>query len=206
MVSDDDAELGKIVGSNNHIDYICEIYNEGVLENPPDATDYEFGQFVYISKEIQGDEKCFIGVIYNTHIVDPDQGRTGPRLTQPDEQEIFQPTYVDEKQVLAGLALLGYGEVDDGDITGIDHSIPRWTLEVDDVVKKLDDEDMISFHTVDGEVKLEYYQRMVDIADGFAEDILSQILQRLQEEKPGEADALQVIQRNLEWQTKMDGV
>lgn len=199
-----DTELGKIVGSNSHIDYICEIYNQGMRDNPPDPTDYEFGQFVYIQKEIQDRERCFIGVIYDTQIVDPDQGRTGPRLSQPEEQNIFQPTYVDEKQVLAGIALFGYVTVEDGGIVEVDHSIPRWTLEVDDVVQKLSDQEMVEFHEVGGEVKLEYYQRIVDVAGGFAEDILSQILGRLKEEKSGEADALDVIQRNLEWQTKME--
>jgi hypothetical protein len=73
-------------------------------------------------------------------------------------------------------------------------------------VRKLSDEETVSFHEVDGEIKLEYYQRMVDVADGFAEDILSQILERLKDERPDEADALDVIQRNLEWQTKMEGM
>ena len=205
-MNEDDMELGKIVGSKSHIDYVCEVYSDGVRENPPDPTDYEFGQFVYIEKDIK-DRNChFIGVIYDTQIVDPDQGRTGPRLSQPEEQNVFQPSYVDEKQVLAGIALLGHVTVEDGEIEEVDHSIPRWTLEVDDVVAKLPEEDMVKFHEVDGEVKLEYYQRMVDVAEGFAEDILSQILERLKQEKPGEADALDVIQRNLEWQTKMEGM
>jgi len=180
MNDEDHTQIGKIAGSNSHIDYICEIYSKGMRENPPDPTDYEFGQFVYIEKEVQGEEYCFVGVIYNTQIVDPDQGRTGPRLSNPEEQEIFQPSYVDEKQVLAGIALLGHVTVEDGEIEEVDHSIPRWTLEVDDVVSKL--------------------------PEGFAEDILSQILERLKQEKPGEADALDVIQRNLEWQTKMEGM
>ncbi len=205
-MDDADRDLGKIIGSNSHIDYVCEIYNEGVVETPPEPTDYEFGQFVYVSKGIQDRTRGFVGVIYDTRIVDPDQGRTGPRLTQPEEQNIFQPTYVDEKQVLAGVALLGHVEVENGDIVGVDHSIPRWTLEVDDVVQKMSDEDMIAFHEVGGEIKLEYYQRMLDIAGGFAEDILSQILDSLMEAKPGEAEALQVIQRNLEWRTKMEEV
>ena len=205
-MNEDDMELGKIVGSKSHIDYVCEIYNDSVREESPDPTDYEFGQFVYIEKEIQDRSCCFIGVIYDTQIVDPDQGRTGPNLSQPEEQEIFQPSYVDEKQVLAGIALLGHVTVEDGEIEEADHSIPRWTLEVDDVVAKLPEEDMVEFHEVDGEVKLEYYQRMVDVAEGFAEDILSQILERLKQEKPCEADALDVIQRNLEWQTKMEGM
>lgn len=203
-MNEDDTQLGKVVGSNSHIDYVCEIYSDGMRENPPDPTDYEFGQFVYIQKEIGNRECCFVGVIYDTQIVDPDQGRTGPRLAEPEEQNIFQPSYVDEKQVLTGIALLGHVTVEDGEIIGADHSIPRWTLEVDDVVRKLSDQEMVAFHEVDGEVKLEYYQRVVDVAGGFAEDILSQILERLKQERPGEADALDVIQRNLEWQTKME--
>ncbi|WP_248896124.1 hypothetical protein [Haloplanus halobius] len=203
-MNEDDTQIGKVVGSNSHIDYVCEIYSDGMRETPPDPTDYEFGQFVYIQKEIVDRECCFIGVIYDTWIVDPDQGRTGPRLAQPEEQNIFQPSYVDEKQVLTGIALLGHVTVEDGEIVEADHSIPRWTLEVGDVVQKLSDEEMVAFHEVDGEVKLEYYQRVVDVAGGFAEDILSQILERLKQKRPGEADALDVIQRNLEWQTKME--
>lgn len=205
-MNEDDTQLGKVVESHSHIDYICEIYNDGMRDNPPDPTDYEFGQFVYIRKDIGERECCFVGVIYDTQIVDPDQGRTGPRLAQPEEQNIFQPSYVDEKQVLAGIALLGHVTVEDGEIVEADHSIPRWTLEVDDVVRKLSEDEMVAFHEVDGEVKLEYYQRVVDVAGGFAEDILSQILERLKQERPGEADALNVIQRNLEWQTKMEGM
>ena len=202
----DTIELGKVIGSKSHIDYTCEIYSEGMREDPPNPTDFEFGQFVYITKEIEGIECCFIGVIYDTQIVDPDQGRVGPRLAQPEEQNVFQPTYVDEKQVLAGVALLGHVTVEEGDIVTADHSIPRWTLEVDDIVRKLSKEQMVKFHEVDGEIKVEYYQRIVDVAGGFAEDILSQILDRLKQAKPGEADALNVIQRNLEWQTTMEGM
>jgi hypothetical protein len=206
MTLENDTEIGSIVGSNSHIDYIGEIYTETMRENPPEPTDFEFGQFVYVLKQVQGEERAFIGIIYDTQLVDPDQGRTGPRLSQPDEQNIFQPSYVDEKQVLTGIALLGYAKVEDGELVDPEHSIPRWTLEIDDVVQKLSEEDVIRFHEVDGEVRLEYYQRIVDIAGGFAEDILSQVLTQLKREKPGEADALDVIQKNLEWQTKMGGV
>ncbi|MFB6217437.1 MAG: hypothetical protein ABEJ72_10830 [Candidatus Aenigmatarchaeota archaeon] len=204
--NNEDVEIGKVIGSNSHIDYVSEVYTETMREDPPDPTDYEFGQFVYVPKEIQGKQRAFIGIIYDTQLVDPDQGRTGPKLAQPEEQNIFQPSYVDEKQVLTGVALLGHAKWDDGRLSGPEHSIPRWTLEVDDVVRKLSDEDMVRFHEVDGELRLAYYQRIVDVAGGFAEDILTQILQRLKQEKPGEADALDVIQKNLEWQTRMEGV
>jgi hypothetical protein len=206
MTLKDNIEIGSVVGSNSHIDYVGEIYTETMRENPPEPTDFEFGQFVYVSKEVQGQQRAFVGIIYDTQLVDPDQGRSGPRLAQPDEQNIFQPSYVDEKQVLTGIVLLGHAKVQDGELVDPEHSIPRWTLEIDDVVQKLSDEAVTQFHEVDGEVRLEYYQRIVDVAGGFAEDILSQVLTHLKQEKPGEADALDVIQKNLEWQTKMGGV
>ena len=206
MTLENDTEIGSIIGSNSHVDYVGEVYTETMREDPPEPTEFEFGQFVYILKQVQGQERAFIGIIYDTQLVDPDQGRSGPRLAQPDEQNIFQPSYVDEKQVLTGIALLGHAKVDDGGLVKPEYSIPRWTLEVDDVVQKLSEEDIIGFHEVEGEVRLEYYQRIVDVAGGFAEDILSQVLTQLKEERPGEADALDVILKNLEWQTKMGGV
>jgi hypothetical protein len=206
MTLENDTEIGSIIGSNSHIDYVGEIYTETMREDSPEPTDFEFGQFVYILKELQGQQRAFIGIIYDTQLVDPDQGRSGPRLAQPDEQNIFQPSYVDEKQVLTGILILGYAEAEDGELVNPEHSIPRRTLEIDDVVRKLSKEDIIRFHEVEEEVRLEYYQRIVDVAGGFAEDILSQVLTELKAERPGEADALDVIQKNLEWQTKMGGV
>ncbi|MFW5913185.1 MAG: hypothetical protein ACOCSA_01890 [Candidatus Hadarchaeota archaeon] len=203
MTDDKDKEIGKIIGSNSHVDYVCEIYNQMVRDNPPDPTDYEFGQFVYVKKEIEGSPKLFIGVIYNTRIVDPDQGRSGPRLAQPEEQDLFYPTYVDEKSILAGIALLGHAELSNGELSGVEHSIPRWTLEIDDVVRDLADQDMVRFHDINGEIRLEYYQRLIDIAGSFAEEILKEIIDQLEEGKPEEADALDVIRKNLEWQTRM---
>lgn len=203
MLNEENMGIGKIIGSNSHVDYICEIYDQTMRENPPDPTDYEFGQFVYVKKEIEESTRSFIGVIYDTQIVDPDQGRSGPRLAQPEEQDLFYPTYVDEKRILAGIALLGHAKVKDGELSDVEHSIPRWTLEIDDVVRELPDENMIMFHDIDGEVRLEYYQRMVDIAGPFAEEILKRIINQLKEERPEEADALDVIRKNLEWQTRM---
>ncbi len=200
-----DIELGQILESKSHIDYICEIYKEEMREHPPDPTDYGFGQFVYIKKDIEGKTRLFIGVIYDTRIVDPDQGRAGPKLSQPDEQNVFQPTYVDEKKILVGITLLGHLSIEEGEIVYIDHSIPRWTLEVDDVVYKLPDKKMVKFHILDGEIKLEYYQRIIDVAEGFGGDIIIQILEKLKQERPEEREALNVIQKNLEWKTKIKG-
>lgn len=199
------TEIGKIIGSNSHMDYLFEVYSQRERDDPPAPTDYELGQFVHVRKQIQEEPRGFVGVIYDTAIVDPDQGRAGPSLSPPEDQQVFQPTYVDEKRVLAGIALLGSVTIDDNDeIIETDHSIPRWTLEVDDVVRKLPREDFEGFHEIGDEIRVEYYQRLVDVADDFAGDILSRILDDLAEARPAEADALQVIKRKVRWQTTME--
>jgi hypothetical protein len=206
MVSESNTEIGQVIGSNSHIDYVCEIYADVDRREPPGPEDHEFGQFVYTQKEIAGDSRVFVGVIYDTILVDPEQGRSGPSLAQPDKQDVFNPSYVEEKQVLTGVALLGHAGVEDGDLVDVSHSIPRQSLEVDDVFRKLSEEDFEGFHRFGGEVQLQYYQRVLDVAGGFAEDILSQILGRLKQSFSEEREALDVIQRNLEWETKMRGV
>jgi hypothetical protein len=206
MVSESNTEIGQVIGSNSHIDYVCEIYADVDRREPPGPEDHEFGQFVYATKRIAGESRVFVGVIYDTILVDPEQGRSGPSLAQPDKQDVFNPSYVEEKQVLTGVALLGHAGVEDGDLVDVSHSIPRQSLEVDDVFRKLSEEDFEGFHRFGGEVQLQYYQRVLDVAGGFAEDILSQILDRLKQSFSEEREALDVIQRNLEWETKMRGV
>ncbi len=206
MVSESNTEIGQVIGSNSHIDYVCEIYADVDRREPPGPEDHEFGQFVYATKRIAGKSRVFVGVIYDTILVDPEQGRSGPSLAQPDKQDVFNPSYVEEKQVLTGVALLGHAGVEDGDLVDVSHSIPRQSLEVDDVFRKLSEEDFEGFHRFGGEVQLQYYQRVLDVAGGFAEDILSQILSRLKQSFSEEREALDVIQRNLEWETKMRGV
>jgi hypothetical protein len=206
MIDDSDTEIGQIVQSRSHIDYQCEVYADVDRRNPPGAEDYEFGQFVYVQKRIAGEERVFVGVIYDTLLVDPEQGRSGPSLSQPDDQEIFNPSYVEERQVITGIALLGHAKVVDGELVDVSHSIPRQSLEVDDVMRKLSDAGFDSFHRFEDGVQIQYYQRMLDVTGGFAEDILSLILERLMDSFPDEREALDVIQRNLEWETKMRGV
>ena len=206
MVNKSNVEVGQVIRSNSHIDYVCEVYTDVDRKNSPGPKDYEFGQFVYATKRVAGEARVFVGVIYDTILVDPEQGRSGPSLAQPDKQEVFNPSYVEEKQVLTGIVLLGHAGVEDGDLVDISHTIPKQSLEVDDVFKKLSKKDFKGFHRFNGGVQLQYYQRVLDVAGGFAEDILSQILDRLKRSFSEEREALDVLQRNLEWETKMRGV
>ena len=43
--------IGKIVSSNSHIDYVCQVFGRGEIATLPVADDYTFGSFVSIRPE-----------------------------------------------------------------------------------------------------------------------------------------------------------
>lgn len=206
MKDEDHEEIGKILGSKSQIDYVCEVYKGRDVEQPPSPSDHRFGRFVAVSKQIEEKQVEFVGTIYDSKIVDPDQGRAGSRLSSPEDQELFHPSYVDEKKKLVGIALLGYIESSEEETETKKHCIPPWTLEVDDVVKKLSKEEMVSFHEFEDGIELGYYQNLLEIAGPLGKDLLSYIVSRLKEERPEEKKSLSLIEKNLEFNKMIEGV
>ncbi len=199
-------EIGKILGSESQIDYLCEIYRSTDVEDPPSPSDHRFGQFVSVTKEIDDTRVEFVGIIYDSKIVNPDQGRTVPSLSRPEDQELFHPSYIDERKTLAGIAMLGYIRSSEEGSDERKHCVPPWTLEVDDIVKKLSREEMVSFHEFEEGIKLGYYQNLLKIAGPLGKDLLSNIVSRLKEEKPEESKSLSLIEKNLEFNKMIEGV
>lgn len=197
------VQIGSIVSSNSHLDYVVEVYKERDCERPPKLSEREFGQPVFIKKTIDETEHAVMGVIYNTQLVDPDQGRTGPRLAQ-DDQAQFTPGYIEERTTLAGVALLGTAKItEDRIITEPAHSMPRWTLEVDDTVYHCPDELTRTFHTVDGQIQLAYIDRLVDIAGSLGAEVIATLINRLRRVLPDDDSnqrVLDVVEQNVKWQ------
>ena len=196
-------QIGSIVSSNSHLDYVVEVYQERDCERPPKLSEREFGQPVFIKKTIDGTDHAVMGVIYNTQLVDPDQGRTGPRLAQ-DDQAQFTPGYIEERTTLAGVALLGTATItEDQSIADPTHRMPRWTLEVDDTVYHCPDELTATFHTFDGQIQLAYIDRLVDIAGDLGAEVIVALIERLRsvlpEDDPNQR-VLDVVEQNIEWQ------
>lgn len=199
------VRIGSIVSSNSHLDYVVEVYKERDCERPPELHEREFGQPVFIKKTVDGTEHAVMGVIYNTHLVDPDQGRTGPRLAQ-DDQAQFTPGYIEERTTLAGVALLGTAVItDDGTIADPTHQMPRWTLEVDDTVFHCPDEITRSFHTIDDQIQLAYMDRLVDIAGDLGAEVIVTLIDRLRGLLPDDdpnQQVLDVVEQNVQWQAR----
>ena len=208
MLSEDDIEIGCIVHSNNHMDYVVEVYRNRDRNRPPEKHEYAFGQPVYVQQTVQGDDYAVFGVVYDTQIVDPDQGRAGPRLAA-ERQDVFTPGYVQEKQTILGVAFLGYAAVEEADdgwkVKDVSHEMPPWTLEVDMLVQELSDDAFLRLHTVDGDLKLGYYQRLLSTAESFGSEVSLSILKRLREVTGSETDdMLNVLERNIRWQSTSD--
>ena len=101
--------IGKIVTSNAHTDYVCQIYGPGEIDPLPEAPDYAYGTFAAIDLADAGQANAvLVVVIYNTLLVNPDYGNLGPRLSPREETEIFTPDYLSETATLVGIAALGW--------------------------------------------------------------------------------------------------
>ncbi|MDL0136860.1 hypothetical protein PNP85_08030 [Halobacterium salinarum] len=204
---DDCLAIGTVVNSNSHMDYTVEIFNEVDRERPPKPDECGFGQPVFIRKSVEGDEYAIMGVIYDTQLVDPDQGRAGPRLAQTDQQQ-FTPGYVEERTTLAGVALLGTARItDDGQIESPTYEMPRWTLAVEDVVMHCPDGVTRAFHTGENDaLQLAYMERLLDIAGPLGAEVTLALIERLQGlfESDANQRVLRVLEKDIRWRSSVD--
>ena len=202
-------QIGVIVNSNSHIDYVCRLY--GPLERgrrpPPDA--YAFGSFVAISlppppatspdtgQGSTADAPCLIGVVYNSMLVNPNFTNLGPRLTSNSEQTVFSPDLIDETAILVGLLALGWQ-----DKSGPQQGTPRPSAEVGATVRNLTDEEIRQFHRDEnGRLTLRYAATLLAHNSPLVPALLLQIIDRLDTLFPQEQAILQVMRNNIAWKS-----
>jgi hypothetical protein len=206
-ITETDLTLGTVAESRSHMDYTVEVYRERERDEPPEKQDYEFGQPVYATTTVRGDEYALIGVVYDSRLIDPDQGRAGPRLSNPD-QELFVPGYVDEKRTLLGVAFLGYAALnptEDGAMfTDVTQDMPPWTLDIDDAVRKLSAEGFEQFHFPDDSLCVQYYDRLISTADRFGAEVTLALLDRLRTQTDADENLLDVIEQKVKWEVSSD--
>ena len=82
-------EIGRVVGSNDQLDYIVQVYGPGDVASPPRQSDRAFGRFVQIP--VGADR--LIGIVYTTQLLNPSYGTLGPRLSSERELPVFSPDY-----------------------------------------------------------------------------------------------------------------
>jgi len=144
-------EIGKIVKSNSHTDYVCQVYGLSEIESPPNVEDYAFGTFVRVALATQS--QCWlVGLIYDTILLNPDFGRLGPRLSPPSDLAVFSPDYLNEKVTLVGVVAIGMVGAQGIVIQGI----PPYSAMTDALVETMTDQQIRDFHAGNPSWRLAY--------------------------------------------------
>lgn len=187
--------IGKIVKSNTHIDYVCQVYNRGETPSPPAPADYSFGRFVGIHLE---SGEMLVGVIYTTLLMNPDFGNLGPRLSPRQDLDIFTPDYLAETATLVGVIALGWQALDGS----FQQGVPPLASTVNTSVTQLGDDDLAAFHrNAAGQVSLRYAPILLGQQDPLAMQLLLSIVDRLTLIFPQQQRQLAVMRNNLAWKS-----
>src|SRR6266700_1938645 len=161
--------IGKIVKSDSHINYVCQIYGPREVEVEPGPADYAFGRFVRVAirssnadaPDTQVVERALgksqepvayaVGVIYDTILLNPAFGSLGPRLSNETQVELFSPDYISEKAVLIYVMVLGMLEqrlvpASQPEMLSVMHGVPLLSLGLGSEIETMTDEEVRAFH------------------------------------------------------------
>ncbi len=188
--------IGKLVKSNSHTDYICQVYGPREVETPPTAADYGFGTFVRVPLGVgQGH---LVGLIYDTQLFNPEFGNLGPRLSPAPDLAVFSPDYLAEKLILVGVTAVG-ALAPDGQIS---HGVPPMAAQIDALVERMENEAVRQFHHAAGSragVRLGYAPLLLAQGEALAHHLLLQVIDRLTRLLPDQAAQLAVLRGQLAW-------
>jgi len=188
--------LGKVIKSNSHTDYLCQVYGPGEVETPPAREDYAFGTFVRV--KLDGD-RWLVGIIYDTQLFNPEFGRLGPRLSPEPELAVFSPDYLNEKATLVGIAAVGMmdaaGKVDQG--------VPPLAASTDALVERMSDDQVRAFHQGNPTPQLAYAPLLLAQGSPLALPLLRTVIARLAALFPDQTALLTVLQDDLTWKAQV---
>jgi len=188
--------IGKLVKSNTHTDYVCQIYGPGEIETLPAPADYAFGNFVRMP--LSSGSGQLVGVIYDTMLLNPDFGNLGPRLSPPSDLAVFSPDYLAEKITLVGITAVGM--ISPAGVSN--HGIPPLAAQIDTLVERMDDAAVRVFHqTPSGNVQVGYAPLLLASGSSLAGQLLLRVLAHLERLFPAQSSPLAVLRNELVWQT-----
>ena len=226
--------IGKIVKSDSHINYVCQIYGPREVEVEPSPADYAFGRFVRIAvRSEQADDphsdlnfalgisyepKTYaVGVIYDTILLNPAFGSLGPRLSNETQVELFSPDYISEKAVLIYVMVLGMMDLrmtPNGEVEFLStmHGVPLLSLELGSEIEIMTEVEVRAFHffSDQNEPDKEAYLHM-----GYLPHIIAQrnsllpmvslrIIDQLEHLFPQNLPLLSLVKRNFAWKLKVE--
>lgn len=190
--------IGKIVKSNAHIDYVCQVYGKNEIGTPPTPEDHAFGNFVRMKLDTQPD-RWLVGVIYNTILINPDFGNLGPRLSPPEDLGIFSPDYINEKAVLIGIITVGMM----GAAGDVMQGVTALAASVDTLVERMTPDQVCSFHRNGTSIALRYVPLLMAQQNAVTSYLLLKIVADLENYFPDQSSLLDVLKNDLAWKANV---
>lgn len=191
--------LGKIIKSNSHTDYVCEIYARTEVAAPPSPADYCLGTFVRIP--VAGQPFDLVGLVYDTVLLNPEFGRLGPRLSGEAELAVFSPDYLNEKVTLVGIVAVGTLAQDGTARQGA----PVVAATSDSLVTGMNDDEVWRFHAGNPSLRVEYVPQLLARGTPLIATMLRAVIARLRclASGPAQQALLDVLADELVWQTQI---
>lgn len=187
--------IGKIIKSNSHIDYVCQVYNNSDVANSPRPEDHAFGSFVGISLT---DEGFLVGIIYNSLLFNPEFGRFGPRLSPESELAVFSPDYLQEKALLLGIVVVGTLGPDE-----VIQGVPALSSAAEALVQRLSPAQIRRFHATSSSLQLAYLPLLQLSSLPLAQPLALRVLRQLIPLFPEQTNLLSIFQDLFAWQSQI---
>lgn len=225
------VNVGKIVRSESHVRYTCQVYGPGETAAPPSHSDYAFGAFVRVplragpaqpdtltpapgdalpeSGAAPSGAGWAVGLIYDTILLNPAFGALGPRLSNDEQVELFSPDYVAERAVLVSILLLGAASPVRGGRPRMAHGVPALAPDLGAVVSTLDDDEVRAFHFFADDAQGKPYLHMGYLPHAVAQDnpllpmAILRVIERLDRLFPEQQALLSIVKRNFAWRLKV---
>ena len=193
-------QIGKIVKSNSHVDYVCQVNNAGEFSSCPLPQDFAFGTFVRI--DLSGNAGYLVGLIYSTILMNPEFGSLGPRLSPAADLEVYSPDYLREQATLVGILAVGQVAADGH----VRQGVPSLAAGVNAAVETMSPAEVRHFHRVpmlfgqsaDG-LSLAYVPRLLAQGDPLIPHLLLKVVGQLTGLFPDQTRQLAVLRGNLAW-------
>ena len=224
--------IGKIVKSDSHINYVCQIYGPREVEVEPSPADYAFGRFVRVAVRSglnddptklafgmsQEPVSYAVGVIYDTILLNPAFGSLGPRLSNETQVELFSPDYISEKAILIYVMVLGMVEQrtpaqGKAEILSIMHGVPLLSLELGSEIEIMSDEEVRAFHFFSDPERLDnqaeylhmgYLPHIIGQRNSLLPMVTLRIIDQLERLFPQNVSLLSIVKRNFAWRLKVE--
>ncbi len=198
-------QLGKVVKSNSHCDYVVQVDDSLAVTCPPQPEDYGFGSFVALEDD---DRHWAVGIVYNSQLVNPAFLSNGPRLSsEPDP--LFTPDLITETRTLLWVVLVGSLVQGEGVTYGV-QGIPAIVVPVNTPVQRMDSGEIHQFHcSQEGQPQFCYYSHLLRCGGTFASQLTQQVLQQLVDTNlftGADQRALKILCKELSWKNTVSAM